>query len=258
VTNDNPLARRLRILRAERGLSLTDAAEQCDIERNTLSDLERGRRHPYYPTLAKIARGYGLDVEELVDLEPAPPKEGAPESGQQPKAEEVTGEDIGFSHEVESDLFERVDVRAWLQGVEAERLLMSDDELLAEWQDLVESKPWSEDAVNVLAKELQDVIEEEKKVERALTSLLNKRGTILGDDDQLPMYTRIRRMLRARYEYVYRGIETFNANLFARGEAEDVVTYSKRRLDLIRPKLEELRKEREAALAKIQQEAVEA
>jgi transcriptional regulator with XRE-family HTH domain len=257
VTRDNPLARRLRILRAERGLSLTDAAEQCDIERNTLSDLERGRRHPYYPTLAKIARGYGLDVEELVDLEPAPPKEGAPESRQQPKAEEVAGEDIGFSHEVESDLFDRADVRAWLQGVGAERLLMSDDELLAEWEDLVAGKSILEDASDVLQGELQEAFAEEARVQRALAGLVNRRGTILGDDDweRGKEYRRMRRMLQARYDYVYRGIEVFNVNLFAQGEAEDVVTYSRRRMDLLRPQLEELKKQREEEMRRALVEA---
>jgi hypothetical protein len=65
-------------------------------------------------------------------------------------------------------------------------------------------------------------------------------------------------MLRARYEYVLRGIEALNINLYARGEAEDVVTFSKRRMDLLRPQLEELRRQREAAMAAIQREVVEA
>jgi transcriptional regulator with XRE-family HTH domain len=49
---------------------LVEAAEKTGVGRDTLSDLERGRRHPVMPTLAKIARGYGVPVEELLE-EPA-------------------------------------------------------------------------------------------------------------------------------------------------------------------------------------------
>jgi transcriptional regulator with XRE-family HTH domain len=65
------LPRKLRLLRAEQGLTLVEAAEQAGIGRDTLSDLERGRRHPVTPTLAKIAKGYGVPVEELLE-EPVP------------------------------------------------------------------------------------------------------------------------------------------------------------------------------------------
>jgi transcriptional regulator with XRE-family HTH domain len=62
---------RLRVLRAERGLSLTEAAERAGIQRQTLALLERGERHPHDPTLAKIAKGYGVPVDELLE-EPVP------------------------------------------------------------------------------------------------------------------------------------------------------------------------------------------
>jgi transcriptional regulator with XRE-family HTH domain len=61
------LAERLRILRAQRGMTLIEAAEQAGVGRDTLSDLERGRRHPVMPTLAKIAQGYGVPVEDLLE-----------------------------------------------------------------------------------------------------------------------------------------------------------------------------------------------
>ncbi len=49
---------------------MIEAAEQAGVGRDTLSDLERGRRHPVMPTLAKIARGYDVPVEDLLE-EPA-------------------------------------------------------------------------------------------------------------------------------------------------------------------------------------------
>jgi transcriptional regulator with XRE-family HTH domain len=61
------LAERLRILRARRGLTLIEAAEKAGVGRDTLSDIERGRRHPVMPTLAKIAKGYGVPVEDLLE-----------------------------------------------------------------------------------------------------------------------------------------------------------------------------------------------
>src|SRR4051812_28557184 len=63
------LPRKLRLLRAEQKLSLRQAAKITGLAKETLSDLERGRRHPNDVTLAKVAEGYGISVEELFDLE---------------------------------------------------------------------------------------------------------------------------------------------------------------------------------------------
>ena len=65
------LARKLRILRAERGLTQERAAGLIGITPETLSDLERGKRRAYGPTLSKIAKGYGVSVEDLIE-EPVP------------------------------------------------------------------------------------------------------------------------------------------------------------------------------------------
>ena len=70
------LAERLRILRARKGLTLTEASERIGITRHTLRSLERGGQDPHYPTLHKIAEGYGVPVEEL--LEEAVPLGKAP------------------------------------------------------------------------------------------------------------------------------------------------------------------------------------
>lgn len=60
------LASRLRRVRLERGLSLRGAAAQVGVTKETLSDLERARRHPHPPTLAKIAKGYGVEISDLL------------------------------------------------------------------------------------------------------------------------------------------------------------------------------------------------
>jgi transcriptional regulator with XRE-family HTH domain len=61
------LAARLRVLRAERGLTLREAASLTGVAKETISDIERGLRHPHDPTVAKIAKGYGVPVEELFE-----------------------------------------------------------------------------------------------------------------------------------------------------------------------------------------------
>jgi transcriptional regulator with XRE-family HTH domain len=66
---EKTLARRLRIERAARGLSLTEAAEKIGIRRDTLSELERGKRGAYSGTLEKIAAAYDLSLGELLSEE---------------------------------------------------------------------------------------------------------------------------------------------------------------------------------------------
>jgi transcriptional regulator with XRE-family HTH domain len=70
------LAVRLQTLRARRGLTLTQASEELGINRHTLSRLEAGTQRPYGPTLKKLAEGYGVPVEDLIE-EPSVPLVGA-------------------------------------------------------------------------------------------------------------------------------------------------------------------------------------
>ncbi len=61
------LPKRLRVLRAERGLTIKQAAESAGVTRETVRELELGRRSPHEPTLAKIANAYGVPIGELLD-----------------------------------------------------------------------------------------------------------------------------------------------------------------------------------------------
>jgi transcriptional regulator with XRE-family HTH domain len=63
------LGRKLRVLRAERGLTLREAAKLADVRPGTLSELERGIRRPHDLTLSRIAQAYDVSVEELIDAE---------------------------------------------------------------------------------------------------------------------------------------------------------------------------------------------
>src|SRR5215212_937986 len=75
------LARKLRVLRAERGLTLREAEQLTSVDKDTLSKIERGLRHPYDVTLSKLARGYGVPVEDLLEEPVLAGKDEAPTTG---------------------------------------------------------------------------------------------------------------------------------------------------------------------------------
>jgi transcriptional regulator with XRE-family HTH domain len=64
-----PIAVKLRVLREELGLTQKEAAELANVSQVTMIRLESGRRPPYMPTVTKIARAYGVPLEELVGEE---------------------------------------------------------------------------------------------------------------------------------------------------------------------------------------------
>jgi transcriptional regulator with XRE-family HTH domain len=76
---EGSLAKRLRVLRAQRGMTLREAANLVHVRPATLSDIEHGRSRPHDLTLAKIAEGYGVQVEELIE-EPARATSGKAEA----------------------------------------------------------------------------------------------------------------------------------------------------------------------------------
>jgi transcriptional regulator with XRE-family HTH domain len=80
---------RLQTLRAQRGLTISEASEQLGINRHTLSRLESGTQKPYGPTIKKLAEGYNVDVEELLE-EPGPLVEAPQESGPSEEEERRT------------------------------------------------------------------------------------------------------------------------------------------------------------------------
>ena len=80
------LARRLRVLRAARGITLAKAEELTGVTRETLGALEHGQRGAYTSTLEKIADGYGTTVgallaEEEPEVSPTGKASAPPETG---------------------------------------------------------------------------------------------------------------------------------------------------------------------------------
>jgi transcriptional regulator with XRE-family HTH domain len=82
---DEPLARNLRVLRAERGIGLQDAEDLTGVTRETIAALERGQRGVYSVTLRKLAEGYNVSLAELLadHARLVAPKAEAPDQGQQ-------------------------------------------------------------------------------------------------------------------------------------------------------------------------------
>ncbi len=56
---------RLKVLRAERDWSQADLAEALDVSRQTVNALETGKYDPSLPLAFKIARLFGLSIEEI-------------------------------------------------------------------------------------------------------------------------------------------------------------------------------------------------
>jgi transcriptional regulator with XRE-family HTH domain len=62
----SPLATKLREIRAGRALKLSDVEEMSGVTRETIGELERGKRIPYGATLQKLARAYGVSLAYLM------------------------------------------------------------------------------------------------------------------------------------------------------------------------------------------------
>ena len=56
---------RLKVLRAERNWSQADLADQLGVSRQTVNALETGRYDPSLPLAFKIARTFGLTIEDI-------------------------------------------------------------------------------------------------------------------------------------------------------------------------------------------------
>ncbi len=58
---------RLRVLRAERCWSQAELAERLDVARQSVNAIETGKFDPSLPLAFRIARLFGLKVEEIFD-----------------------------------------------------------------------------------------------------------------------------------------------------------------------------------------------
>lgn len=59
------LGMRIRYLRKQKGLSQLDLSLEAEVNKNYISDLERGRRNPSILLLEKICKALGIDLATL-------------------------------------------------------------------------------------------------------------------------------------------------------------------------------------------------
>ena len=59
------LGMRIRYLREQKKMTLEDLAFDSNVNKNYLSDLERGNRNPTVKILTRIASALGVTLEEL-------------------------------------------------------------------------------------------------------------------------------------------------------------------------------------------------
>jgi len=56
---------RLKVLRAERNWSQADLADKLDVSRQSVNAIETGKYDPSLPLAFKIARLFGLSIEQI-------------------------------------------------------------------------------------------------------------------------------------------------------------------------------------------------
>lgn len=56
---------RLRVLRAEREWSQADLAERLGVSRQTINAIEVGKYDPSLPLAFKLARAFGVSIEQM-------------------------------------------------------------------------------------------------------------------------------------------------------------------------------------------------
>ena len=66
MTINKQIGKRIQYLRKQKGVSQLDLALDAGVNRNYLSDLERGERNPTLKVLVRIAEALGVDLSTLV------------------------------------------------------------------------------------------------------------------------------------------------------------------------------------------------
>jgi transcriptional regulator with XRE-family HTH domain len=66
MTINKQIGKRIQYLRNQKGISQLDLSLEAGVNRNYLSDLERGERNPTLKVLVKIAEALGVDLSTLV------------------------------------------------------------------------------------------------------------------------------------------------------------------------------------------------
>jgi len=223
------LATRLRVLRARKGLNLTDAAHRIGVTRHTLASLEKGGQEPHFDTLAKLAEGYGVPVEDLLVGSESGAKSGVgSEADPELRAAAEQAPRAGR-------LVDLSQVREWLSAQDAVFVAMSE----AEFVDVVAQIESLEELQELYGEILKERGRIEKVLEKpdlgkelfpaiGIRSLPTKRER----EGEAMRPSRNAWQLRREIGHIYRrfegAIEDYSMYLFNEGKTEDFLIHPRR------------------------------
>jgi transcriptional regulator with XRE-family HTH domain len=218
---------------------LREAEQLTGVDKDTLSKIERGLRHPYDVTLSKLARGYEVPVEDL--LEESVPLDEAPESGPAPTQE---------------SLMSRTEVDEWLieQG-------HKDRETFLSWAEECEDEEDVEQKVAELHETRDRILEELRKPE-VHTWMFPRRSGLATKEERVREALRPAKLARRlaneiRREYAARelGLVNYSRVLFVEGKADDYLVYEHDRAshEHARERHERLLEARQAAARELEE-----
>ena len=224
---------RIRETRAERGWTVRRLAEESGVDKNTVSDVERGVRNPNPITMHKLAEALGVEVVEIF-----PKAQEAPRPLEQPPTASP-------------------EVREWLMEQGAQFAVMSD----AEFSELVlnmEAGTQENDLLEGIERLVEKITEEDLSVERALMREFAQGGDLFPNTPDGPDVVkrafarhkevmRLRRAMADRYQVFRRSLTNYSMRLFDAGRTSDFLVYPRLAETMRRQLLEEAFAEEGAA-----------
>ena len=224
---------RIREIRAERGWTVRRLAEESGVDKNTVSDVERGVRNPNPITMHKLAEALGAEVVDLF-----------------PKAQEAL-------RPLEQPPTASPEVREWLMEQGAKFAVMAD----AEFSELVlnmEAGTQENDLLEGIERLVEKITEEDLSVERALMREFAQGGNLFPNTPDGPdvvkrafarhkAVMRLRRALADRYQVFRRSLTNYSMRLFDAGQTSDFLVHPRLAETMRRQLLEEAFAEEGAA-----------
>jgi transcriptional regulator with XRE-family HTH domain len=233
---------RLAELRESQALTLRDLAERSGVDANTINQVELGHRKPRPSTLRKLAKALDVEVADFF-REPAVPLAEAPrEAGLTSLPTE------------------------WLERHSAKRLLMSDEEIIRNFERLASGSDrqvvpdrFEQEARETLREETQVLEDLQLEWARGGPLIPKTREPLNQAEDRVQQvmkresarnkeYQRLGRETRSLYRRYLKTLDDFQVTLFLKGRVDDFV------MVVSRPQIAEARK---AALRTLQEEAFE-
>ncbi len=229
-------------IRRRKGWSQKDLAEESGVGQDTISGIESGRHEPRPSTLRKLAGALDVEVADFF-REPALPLAEAPrEAGLTSLPTE------------------------WLERHSAKRLLMSDEEIIRNFERLASGSDrqvvpdrFEQEARETLREETQVLEDLQLEWARGGPLIPKTREPLNQTEDRVQQamkresarnkeYQRLGRETRSLYRRYLKTLDDFQVTLFLKGRVDDFV------MVVSRPQIAEARK---AALRTLQEEAFE-